>query len=518
MQNIVEPSAVLPRKLVISKPSTAAQRSAVRWAIFTKYFLKFWWTGSEEERTAWLRQRLALFRTYCMPSVLAQRESLQCWYVFAEDSLVPELSEELAPLVAENKVRFLSADSVADFQATVTQSVDTLKSALGPGERLLCTRLDNDDALSLDFHAVASSIVMEAGDQVEGRLLSFSFGAQLERATSIARAHVFTNNHFLCSVHSPRSEAAPNCLSFNHSNLFSEVPQTLVFPTRHPMWLEIVHGDNLRNRAINGLALPTQEVLERFLPTASPSEDTGEGEASASPQRAGAASTGVLEAASAERRRLNELVRVAIAESGAMKPPVFADVYASVLSRQVPRHLFEIGIHQGGSIRLWRRLLGAQARLACMDIKADCCRNAHGVADHVYEGSQIDADLLKRIGQEAGPFDVIIDDGSHQNPHMIFTLQEAFALVRPGGAYVIEDMFTSYWPRYRGGLHKPDALMEFLKARLDGLYAPFLKERYRTHFLDAPLPSLPADAIASQVESIEFFGAGIVVLHKRAAA
>ena len=201
-----------------------------------------------------------------------------------------------------------------------------------------------------------------------------------------------------------------------------------------------------------------------------------------------------------------------------MKPPVFATVYESVLSRVKVERLFEIGIHQGGSIRLWRQLLGARASIACMDIKPEACDNARGVADHVYTGSQTDADLLARIAVEAGPFDIIIDDGSHQNPHMVFSFEAMFEHVRPGGAYVIEDMFTSYWPRYRGGLRKRGSLIEHAKDLVDRLYAPFVSEKYKAHFLKEVIPKLEHGKVSADVASIEFFAAGIIVVHKRATA
>jgi hypothetical protein len=44
-----------------------------------------------------------------------------------------------------------------------------------------------------------------------------------------------------------------------------------------------------------------------------------------------------------------------------------------------------------------------------------------------------------------GPFDVIIDDGSHVPAHMISTLFEMWPSVKPGGTYIIEGLETNYW-------------------------------------------------------------------------
>lgn len=50
-------------------------------------------------------------------------------------------------------------------------------------------------------------------------------------------------------------------------------------------------------------------------------------------------------------------------------------------------------------------------------------------------------DVLKKMG----PFDIIVDDGSHLPAHMIFTLFHLWPLVSRGGLYLIEDVETNYW-------------------------------------------------------------------------
>lgn len=65
------------------------------------------------------------------------------------------------------------------------------------------------------------------------------------------------------------------------------------------------------------------------------------------------------------------------------------------------------------------------------------------------------ADLAVLAAAE-GPFDVIIDNGSHINAHQVTTFYSLFEHLRDGGTYVIEDTQTSYWPGSFGGAHAPD--------------------------------------------------------------
>ena len=58
---------------------------------------------------------------------------------------------------------------------------------------------------------------------------------------------------------------------------------------------------------------------------------------------------------------------------------------------------------------------------------------------------QADAATLRECA-EHGPFDLIVDDGSHFPEHQMLAFETLFAAVKPGGVFIIEDIETSYWP------------------------------------------------------------------------
>ena len=86
-------------------------------------------------------------------------------------------------------------------------------------------------------------------------------------------------------------------------------------------------------------------------------------------------------------------------------------------------------------------------------------------------GSQVDETLLLRLNRD-GPFDIVIDDGSHQNAHVIRSFQILFPLLAENGIYAVEDTQTAYWPSF-GGAAPGDAgaptSMNFLKGLADTL-------------------------------------------------
>lgn len=54
------------------------------------------------------------------------------------------------------------------------------------------------------------------------------------------------------------------------------------------------------------------------------------------------------------------------------------------------------------------------------------------------------------LAQTSGPFDVIIDDGSHVGEHQWTSFRALIDHVKPGGWYVLEDLSTSYSPLFEG--------------------------------------------------------------------
>lgn len=507
--------------------------------LFTRYFLRGFAPRNRPELDtaqikAWFAAREPLFRTYTLPSVLAQRHAGFTWFILVDEPFADLVPAEIRPEAVDPRIQLVSGDedgqpiaSLSELDRLVSTQIsrqfERMRADGVVDPVVTVARLDNDDAIAVDFLELLNrlGVIAQREGQTRDTVVSFPHGLQYMRNREFS-TYIFNNNHFLASLHAAPEPAGRrvHALSFNHSYVFAKAPRAVIANTDLPMWVEVVHGENLINqyrpiaprRGNQGLAerfgsgYPVEEdpVVTVKLPA---SAATGAN-----------ATDSALDAAVAARSRLSTAVRESIAASGAMKPPVFATVYESVLSRVRVERLFEIGIHQGGSIRLWRQLLGARARIACMDIKPEACDTARGVADHVYTGSQTDPELLSRIAAEAGPFDIIIDDGSHQNPHMVFSFETLFEHVRPGGAYVIEDMFTSYWPRYRGGLRKRGSLIEYAKDLVDRLYAPFVSEKYKAHYLEEVLPKLEHSKVSADIASIEFFSAGIIVVHKRAAA
>lgn len=121
--------------------------------------------------------------------------------------------------------------------------------------------------------------------------------------------------------------------------------------------------------------------------------------------------------------------------------------------RYKPLRLLEIGVLSGASLLAWRAFFPF-GRFFGADIDKKTHFDGGRIATRIADQSSA-ADLAALCSRD-GPFDVVLDDGSHQNAHQIFTFYELFPRLAENGLYIIEDIQTSFWPGFFGGAHFSD--------------------------------------------------------------
>ncbi|WP_327351841.1 class I SAM-dependent methyltransferase [Streptomyces sp. NBC_01304] len=145
--------------------------------------------------------------------------------------------------------------------------------------------------------------------------------------------------------------------------------------------------------------------------------------------------------------------------------------------RDEPVRVLEIGIGGydradlgGGSLRTWKRYF-RRGLIHGLDIFDKTGIDEPRIT--TLKGDQSDPDLLRDIADTYGPFDIVIDDGSHVSRHVITALTTLFPCLRPGGLYVVEDLQWAYAPGFGGtpdDLASPRGSTGFLKTLVDGLH------------------------------------------------
>lgn len=174
----------------------------------------------------------------------------------------------------------------------------------------------------------------------------------------------------------------------------------------------------------------------------------------------------------------------------------YFDIYERHFARFRGRsdvQLLEIGIYSGGSLGMWRQVIGSGCHVHGVDIEPACrAYTEEGVSIHI--GDQADRAFWGRLKEELPPLDIIIDDGGHLPEQQIVTLEEALPLLKPGGVFVCED------------IHHPMNLFHF--------YVMGLASQLNVSEPAEALPDgfrVPANGLQELVESVSFYPYAVVI-------
>ena len=120
----------------------------------------------------------------------------------------------------------------------------------------------------------------------------------------------------------------------------------------------------------------------------------------------------------------------------------YLDTYENLFSKFKNKdiNLLEIGIGNGGSLKLWQEYFTKKSNIYCIDISFDEVTHKDLVSQE--NVTIIWKDIDSCIPSILSPimFDIIIDDGSHYLSHQIKTWELFKDRLNPGGILVIEDI------------------------------------------------------------------------------
>ena len=219
-----------------------------------------------------------------------------------------------------------------------------------------------------------------------------------------------------------------------------------------------------------------------------------------------------------ESRPQNDLYRAWSVIPGGHKWLHYFEAYQDVFGvlRSRPIRMLEIGVYHGASLAMWRRYLHPDSVIVGIDIDPTCA--SFEAADrhlHVRIGSQADPVFLAAVVKEFGPFDVILDDGSHVCSHMIKSFDELFlAGLRDDGLYIAEDTHTNFWPEFRD---LPYSFIDLCKDLVDYMHWHHIVMPYEINYrlgLVDDRPGLSVPRISAQIREIRFLDS-IVMIRKR---
>jgi hypothetical protein len=209
-------------------------------------------------KEGWLRDRVALFERYCLPSVLAQSSQFFNWIIYFDPETPGWLRERIEAHTEKRSYTPVFRTSVSP--ADLAADIDKITGRYGT--RLITSSLDNDDALAVDFVERLQAAALRPGR------MAVYLSRGLIKSGRRVYLRVDPTNAFPSVVEDWNS--AVTCWADWHNLLGNHMPVLELHGD--PGWLQVIHGTNVSNRVRGRLASPGEYT--RLFPTLLDDVDT----------------------------------------------------------------------------------------------------------------------------------------------------------------------------------------------------------------------------------------------------
>lgn len=196
---------------------------------------------------AYLKYRMALFDRFCAPSVEGQSVKGAKWFVLFGAETPDWLRIQLDAREQDGRMIPLYSSS---FGSALDSIREWVRINMKPGDQLLTTRLDNDDAIGRRFSEILRDQVQEDMDL---RYFCFRYGQQVRaRSNDPSEWRYFRMgypaNPFVSMVERIGDEPPKLIYHVPHGSIKSKVVGAPVQAlSYYPGWLQVLHGKNLGN-------------------------------------------------------------------------------------------------------------------------------------------------------------------------------------------------------------------------------------------------------------------------------
>jgi ubiquinone/menaquinone biosynthesis C-methylase UbiE len=187
--------------------------------------------------------------------------------------------------------------------------------------------------------------------------------------------------------------------------------------------------------------------------------------------------------------------------------PLYEKWFSPYLNK--PVSILEVGVYRGGSAEMWTKWFGKDLKLTGVDIDPKTKRYESNNVEIII-GDQGSAEFWKTLSDRK--FDIIIDDGSHENSHQIQTLISTYRLLKDGGIYWCEDTHTSYYSiRENGGYKNPNSFVEYTKNLIDVIHSHHTNNAVAVgEIKGTPVPNNFVE-LYNNIQGIHFYDSVVVI-------
>lgn len=224
--------------------------------ILTRFCLDLWHQDKARktiDTEKWIKRRLSLFETYCLPSVMAQSNRDFEWILLVsqikgvdDDWLKAKLHEykERCPQI---KIVGVKPEASWKFAYVFREAVKKrlVERGAKAGNICLTTYFDNDDVLAEDYTARVQDL---SATLRKNTFISFDYGYQYFTELDVKTRIKYPNNHFMTLVEG--LDDVKTCYGYGSHFLLEEKHLARVHHIKnkkHPMWTEVIHESNVDN-------------------------------------------------------------------------------------------------------------------------------------------------------------------------------------------------------------------------------------------------------------------------------
>ncbi len=244
--------------------------------LITQFNLRNFWTTEVKDIERWInwtKDRIKLFEKYCLPSVLNQRNQNFSWVIFMDRATPAKMVDELKALSGNSSlIQWCFMDGYDDFKENY---LNIIRQKINPNTKwIITTNLDNDDAL----HKDAIQSIQENFVPIQDHLISLANGFCLDVRFNTLSQYFYPRSPFLSLI-----EKADSDLKGIHHTSHTKweklklhfIPE-FIRRLRHkknehvtyilncPLWIQVVHGQNVSNSFYRGIPVRKKINLEWF--------------------------------------------------------------------------------------------------------------------------------------------------------------------------------------------------------------------------------------------------------------
>jgi len=220
----------------------------------------------------WTRERIDLFREYCLPSILNQTCREFTWLLYFDPGTAAEFSDFLDELSKYPFIGICYSKGLEDFNSNYMEEV---KKRVGNSTRwVITTRVDNDDCL----HKDAVRTIRENFTEKHKFLISLASGYVLNISDGTLSHYFYPMSPFISliedteietlgvfeKIHTRWESLRLFVLKEIWLQWFNRKARRSRFILKKPFWIQTFHGGNVSNSFLRGFPVLRERNLSDF--------------------------------------------------------------------------------------------------------------------------------------------------------------------------------------------------------------------------------------------------------------